>query len=677
MAKPPLAVDSESSKTAAHWIAEIELSEKWQAPWCERSKKIVQRYKSEPRTSDANMEQAPRRFAILWANTQTLGPAIYARKPEPVVSRRFKDADPVGRYASEVLERALKFATDQYDFDSVMAETRDDYILIARGQAWARFISDGDAVGEQITQDASNGDPQYAEVVCDHLFYGDWGMQPCRSWGEASYVWKRAYLDRRQLVKRFGTKKGRAVPLESKSDGESFQDQEIKEKRKRAAIYEIWDKTTRKVYWICKGYQELLDERDDPLKLKNFFPCPRPLMGTLGPDAYIPVPDYIFYKDQAEELDDLTGRIADLSDALRMVGAYDGSEGEILANMFAGKANELVPVPSMSRLQDKGGVGKLIEWLPIDMVIQTLSGCYDARSRLLEDIYQITGISDIIRGASDPRETAAAQGIKAQWGSLRVRDRQKDVARFARDLIEIQGEIIASKFPVATLQAMTGVQLLTAEQKQQVQALVQLGQQNPQLAQQAQQNPEQFGLPENTLDLMNLPTWDEVNALLKNDMLRAFRIDIETDSTIEPDEQADKQSAVELTTAVGQFFGNFGPAVAAQPSLAPFAGDLLKFVFRRFRAGRELEDSLERAIANLQPTPPAEQPQPAPPEPPDPAEQQAKVLTAQARMLDAQTAAQQAQQDGQYNIADLQLRSREQQIKLAALQRDPRPQSVS
>jgi hypothetical protein len=50
--------------------------------------------------------------------------------------------------------------------------------------------------------------------------------------------------------------------------------------------------------------------RDDPLKLEGFFPCPPPLNATIAQGSTIPVPDYVLYQDQAEELDDLTGRIA-------------------------------------------------------------------------------------------------------------------------------------------------------------------------------------------------------------------------------------------------------------------------------------------------------------------------------------------------------------------------------
>ena len=93
----------------------------------------------------------------------------------------------------------------------------------------------------------------------------------------------------------------------------------------------------------------------------------------------------------------------------------------------------MVPVQSMASWSERGGFKGLVEWMPIDMVATTLKECIDTRKQILEDIYQITGMSDIIRGMSDPRETATAQQMKGNWGSLRVRDKQKELARFARE----------------------------------------------------------------------------------------------------------------------------------------------------------------------------------------------------------------------------------------------------
>jgi hypothetical protein len=437
-APKPLTDDEKAaSAVARRWIAELDQSEKWQADYLRRAKRIVQRFKNDVFYADATLAPEQRRFAILWSNIKTLGPAVYARTPSPVVSRRFKDADPVGRMASEVLERAISFSLDQYDFDDRMNLSRDDYLLVGRGQVWARYVphvatpipgqpiqpngpqEDAAMVSDSSTGEAADDTITYQEALCDHVAYVDWGMAPCRSWDETGYVWRRVYMARDELVKRFGKKIGKAIPLDwsPKDDPNNANDNDERSKQKKAAVYEIWDKASGEVVWINRSYPIApLDQRPDPLGLTDFFPCPRPLMATLAPDTYIPIPDYVYYQDQAEELDELTQRIGTLSDALRMIGVYASENGTVLANMFQGNNNELIPIPSMASLQDKGGLKGIIEWMPVDMVITTLKGCFESRQKILDDIYQITGIADILRGDTNPSETATAQGIKAQWG---------------------------------------------------------------------------------------------------------------------------------------------------------------------------------------------------------------------------------------------------------------------
>jgi hypothetical protein len=97
---------------------------------------------------------------------------------------------------------------------------------------------------------------------------------------------------------------------------------------KKAAVYEIWDRVTKKAIWICKSYPNApLDVRDDPLKLKDFFPCPKPLLGTVSPDSLVPTPTTSTTRTSADEIDNLTARIDVLIDALRVRGFYAGVEG--------------------------------------------------------------------------------------------------------------------------------------------------------------------------------------------------------------------------------------------------------------------------------------------------------------------------------------------------------------
>jgi hypothetical protein len=91
-------------------------------------------------------------MSLLWSNISVLQPAICARMPQPNVTRRFKDNDPVARVASEMVERAIQYTFDDADFDGVMRGVRDDYLLTARGTAWVRY----DAEFSPLTADDGN-----------------------------------------------------------------------------------------------------------------------------------------------------------------------------------------------------------------------------------------------------------------------------------------------------------------------------------------------------------------------------------------------------------------------------------------------------------------------------------------------------------------------------------------
>lgn len=714
MASPePTAAQKDKADIAARWIDELNISEKWQKDWTVRGQRIIRRYKNEMfRATGASAETLGaegRRFAILWSNVQTIGPAIYAKTPTPIVTRRYKDGDPIGKYAAEVMERAIDFSISQYDFDERMQECRDDYLLVGRGQLWVRYVphkapldqpEPEDAPDDvQVTASSENENAAdstlWQEALTDHVAYDDFGMQPCRSWAETDYVWRRVYMTRPMLTARFGPV-GKKIPLDYQTQDASNQRPDDRKDVKKAAIYEIWDKPSGKVFWINKSWPaEPLDQCDDPLGLTNFFPCPRPLMATTPPDDYIPVADYIYYQDQAEELDELTQRIGTLTDALRMVGVYAGEENILLANMFNGTQNTLIPVNSMATLSDKGGLKGIVEWLPIDMVIQTLKGCFETRKQIEDDIYQITGLSDIIRGESNPNETATAQRLKGQWGSLRVRDRQKEISRFARDTLRLKAEIIAKWFSVDTLKAMTDVQLLTNQEKQVIQAqqaLAQQLQQQQAMAQQAQaqQVPQQPGMPPQPmpqaapqqsmlpppdpekLKLMALPTWEDVEALLKNDALRSFRVDIETDSTIEPDEAVAQKAFTDYVTAFTNLLLVAGQVLPMAPYAAPIFAEIAKESTRVFRVNPQLEDAIEQVfdkIAQMPPTPPPGQGQSGP-------SQQELALKQQELQLKQQD----MQTDAHLDVAKLQAEQQrtqtEQQIGQGRLTLDAHQQQL-
>src|SRR6267378_143921 len=95
-----------------------------------------------------------------------------------------------------------------------------------------------------------------------------------------------------------------------------------------------FDKTARKAIWIALGYKDgPLDQKPDPLSLKDFFPCPRPIFSSMDTTSLIPLPDFDMWRDQANEVDVLTSRLNRLIQACQVRGVYDSRFKEI-ARLF-------------------------------------------------------------------------------------------------------------------------------------------------------------------------------------------------------------------------------------------------------------------------------------------------------------------------------------------------------
>jgi hypothetical protein len=428
-------------------------------------------------------------------------------------------------------------------------------------------------------------------------------------------------LTRTEARKRFKEYSGDAyqeadykVDKESKNVGGA-------DNRERAKFWEIWDKGSKRVVWVAEGVEDILDEDDAHLDLQNFFPCPKPAYGTTQRGSLVPVPDVMQYRDQLEEINMLTSRIHAISDALQVKGFYPAGGGEAAdAIQTAIRINNpgvtMVPISNFSTF---GNSKDPIVWLPIDQIATTIQGLVMLRKQIIEDIYQITGMADIMRGATDPNETLGAQQLKTQYGSTRIRDKQQELVRLARDLVEITSEIITEKFKDATIIEMSQIQLPTNKIKQQQMQQLQQGlmqlQQQVQQAPPQQQPPPQPGAPPaqpdpQTQQAQNLitqgqaelrkleekPTIDQVLYFLKDNRAKAFVLDIETDSTIMADENAEKQRRTEFITALGPLLTQLSTMIQAEPKLATVAGEILKFSTGAFRASRTLDGSIDEMV---------------------------------------------------------------------------------
>lgn len=613
MEKPDAAVQE--------WLQAIAAYETTFKKWEMRVEKILKKYKDEGRS----VRDTGSKFNILWSNVQTIVPACFSRLPKPSVTRRYKDADPVGRIASILLERALEYEVEYYpDYRTTMKNVVNDRFLGGRGVAWARYEPHIQAKGipddgVQITEDADEGEIEGEEEITnecapvDYVHWKDFGHKVARTWEEVPAVWRKVYMTRDMLEERFGEDEAKRIPLDTRPDEQKKAGPDAEY---QAVIYEIWDKEDGKAIWLSKSLGEIIDERDDPLKLEGFFPCPKPLYATLTSDSLVPVPDYTLYQDQAQALDILSDRIDGLIKALQVKGVYDASIPE-LARLFTEAANgDMIPVKNWLAFVEKQGLKGAIDLVELMPIAQALGEAYKAFAQIKQEIYEITGLSDIIRGSSDPRETATAQKMKGQFGSMRLRTMQNDVGQFAQDLLQLKAQIICQQFQPKTIQMMSGA---------------------------AQLSPE---------DQAMIP---QALALLKDNPLRGFRIEIEADSLIFADEQQEKTDRMEFLRSAGQFVEQVMKLSQESPIMAPVALDMLKFSITSFKVGKELEGGFDTLADKLKQA--AAQPQPP--------KQDPVLVKAQADMQLKQAEMQMKQQMDQQSMqATLQMEQQKAQLEM-------------
>lgn len=602
-----------------YWHGQLEGAQKVFDKWETRAKKVVKRYRDE---RDA-VESQRKKFNILWSNIQILQPSLYGRAAHPEVSRRYLDQDPVGRLASTLLERALEYEVEQFpDFDAAMRGCVEDRLLPGRGVAWIRY--DPTIVTEEAPQITGKPKVQPTERVdaahspVDYVYWMDFLHAPSRTWEEVWWASRWVYMTKDEGVKRFGDVFNN-VPIDSEEPVKEWQDNAQKNaaRDKKAKVAEIWNKRDGKVCWVAKGYLQALDERDDPLSLEGFFPCPKPLFATMTNGSLIPVPDYCEYEDQAAELDSITNRISNLVRACKAVGVFNSEFKELARLLNEGIDNKLFPVTAWAAFSEKGGMKGAVDMLDITTVIAALQQLYIARDACKQTIYETMGLSDILRGASAASETLGAQKLKAQFGSLRLKNSQGDVARFATDIFRLKAQLICKFYPPEVIVEMSGVM--------------------------------------NTADGQDTELLQKAVAMLKDSTVRDFRITIEADTLAQIDEAAEKEEATEIAKSIAGFFKEALPVVQQEPEMLPVVSEVLLFTLRRFKAGRQLEATIERTMRAL--------------------EEKAKTAAAQPKQPDpeivkAQMQQQMEQQRLQHeSAAEAQRTAHEQQLAQAEEQR--------
>lgn len=623
------------------WLGEVAAARKREKDFRKEGKRVLDIYNGKKK------ESIP--FNILYSNTETLVPALYNAQPRPVVQRRFKDEDPLGKLASQAGQRTLEFFGDtnseEYaSFDDVMGDAVLDALLPGRGASRVRY--DAEVVGTEEGK-------RYVkwELVCfESLKWDRWIHGYAKKWNKVPWVAFEHDVSEEEAKELFGAANAAKLQYAERSEldtrDEEKEDADTEEDQKVCKVWEIWVRAEKKIIFVSPNFTSgYLKEEDDELKLSGFFPMPQPLRFLRKSNDLAPVALYALYENQAKELNRLSVRINRIAEAMKVRGVYDSSIGE-LDKVFRQDDNAMVAAENVAALTDKGGLEKAIWLVPIDKLVNVFQQLIIARQQCKQIIYEITGISDILRGASVASETATAQEIKNQWGTLRLKRLQKDVSRYARDMLRISLEIAAKKLSEKTFAGMTGLPFAQQPAIQAAQAQVAAARsQMAMMGQPVDQAALAAAVPE-AAKTLSQPSWASVLATLRTDTQRMYRIDIETNSTVDLEATEDQKLMTEVLAAISQFLQGVAPLIQSGSMPFQVAQSMLLGIIRRYRFGPEIEDYIKAM---------------KPPVPPDQGKQQAEQAKAMAEEKRAQS-----QFDMDMKTKQMEVAARERELAMEA-----------
>jgi hypothetical protein len=554
------------NKEVTKWSNRITKAEKKWSEYHDLIAEIRKYYKNSKKNNKQN---------IFWSSIETLKPFIYFKAPTPYVERKNKNANPIEDVACKILEKALIWDLEQQDFDGVIKYARNDYLLSGLGLVYEKFtpsfktLETTTPLGEVLQVETLESakvetcyiDPKKLIIDCDKV----------NVWEDVEWVAQKIEMTKGEVVAQFGKK------IAAKLIDPNYSEED--ELGKETAVYRIWDKKDKRIIYFSKEVNdEFLRVDEDLLKVEGFFPFPKPIFSTMANDGVVPVPDYTEIKCLLDELDGVNNRMKLTMQAVKVSGAYDGSFPE-LKNIL-NKDVSLVNVADFERIREKGGFDGLINFMPIKQYIDALQVLAERRNQLISAIYEITGVSDIMRGNSDPNETATAVTKKTNFGTLRNQDRQNNFQRFLTEVLKIKAEVICEQF-----------------------------------------TPELLAEFSDNVDPMVL---EQAIYLLKTDKIRNLALGIVTDTSFQQSEELEKTT--EAVKTIHEMITSSFQVVSTQPALLGLYKQMIESMVATLPSARQFSATIEATFNRIEQA--LSQPKPEQPNP--------DVMRAETEKLKAQ-----------------------------------------
>ncbi len=611
-----------------YWLIELQASFKRLRQWHQQADSIQRRFLDD-RTGFAlgslpdsrSPNRAGTKFALnlFHSNTKTICNLLYGKLPRIDVSRTDKTGnDDVARVAAETLERLMRqdLADHGEENEALLKAVLTDRMLPGLGCARVRYEME-----EQDGQMVSESAP------CDYYYWADvtWGWS--RSFTKLPWLAYRSFLSKDRVAQRFGEKVAEKLKYEARdvgADKDSVQNRDLSSAWQEAEIWEIWDKKQKKVVWVSIGYDKVLETRDDPLQLRNFFPSPPFFIANATNALYIPTPDYHLSQDLYNEIDVLQTRISILTEAVKVIGVYDASADGIQRMFKEGVENDLIPVDNWAMFAEKGGIQGQIDWVPIQEIVAALNKLIEVRDQTIGLLQQITGMADVMRGElASPYEGVGQTQIKSKFASARVQAISEDFAKFATDLHQIKAEIVCKHFSPETIAKMSNMQFSN--------------------------------------DVQLLP---DAIQLLKTMPDNYLRVEIKSETMAQEDYLQLQAQRQQYLAGLSEFLSAASPLIQQDPRSTPFLLQMLKWAMAGYKGASEIEGVLDQAIEVMQ-QPEQQQQPPSDTEIQGQQQIQLEQLRQQGKMQVEQMKLQAEQQTREHDMRmDIATRQAEQQMEM-------------
>lgn len=538
----------------ADWLAKIGKAKFKEQVWRDRAKKCIRFYRndnnlSRNRTEVDTSTDKTNIFNILFSNTETLLPALFSNIPKPDIRNRFLTQNHVAEQAGRVLERNISYGLEKSNFFSEVTASVKDYLLTGRGIIRVRLINEEEPL--QVSELSVNDNEETESVVGDYeeidtvikknsvvFELVEWDsivFEPVKRWKDVSWIDFQHMLTKDEFEDLFP-----GAPLIDAVQSKEQNTQFVNEPYYR--VHEIWDKKNKRVIYIGSG-DKPLKVVPDPYGLEHFFPIPYPLYSIVTNDTLVPVPEFKIYEEQSRELNQISFRIVDLIRSTKFIGIYDSKEGKV-NDMLQAYDSQFVPVsPNVMR---QGGIKSIIDMLDVSPMANVLIQLYRERDQIKQIIYEVTGISDIVRGSSVASETATAQNIKSNYAGLRLKNRRETINHFIVELLRMQAEMITKFYTIDQMSEISGIEITP-----------------------------------------------EMETLLRNEMLQNYKIEIETDSTIQADMDAEAAKRADIMRQVFQAIQTIAPLVKQGDIPLEAAKALIKWPLLATKISREVEDAID------------------------------------------------------------------------------------